>query len=77
MLTILEVAAQIKIPRGTLSRKLLEFNKAAPETEQLRPDKIEDHGHYKVHLFSAETADRIEAMIKASARRKPLAQEAA
>jgi len=76
MLTIIEVAAQVGIPRGTLSRKLLEFNKAAPETEQLKPDKVEDHGHYKVHFFSAETADRIEAMIKASKRKQRLTEAA-
>lgn len=69
MLTIIEVAAQVGIPRGTLSRRLLEFNRQAPDSEKINPDKIEDKGHYRVHLFSAATADRIEAMIKTSKRK--------
>jgi hypothetical protein len=66
MLTYAQVAARLGIPRGTLSRKLAEFNKSHPLSERINPDKIEPRGYARVHLFGPEGIDRLETMVKQS-----------
>jgi hypothetical protein len=62
MFTYDEIAKQLGIPRGTLSRKLLEHNRRA--VEPIKPDKIDDRGHYRIHLYTAETVDKIAQAFK-------------
>ncbi len=64
LLTYEDVAEKIGIPRGTLSRKLIKHNKTAKADQRIEPDKIEDHGHYRIHLFTQATAARIGSVMK-------------
>jgi len=61
------LAQQLGMPRGTLSRKIGEFNELAkakrPPQPTLDPDKIEDHGHYKKHFFKPNRVAEIQAAL--------------
>lgn len=62
------VAERLGIPGSTLSRKLNQFNRENPKAQVL-PDEIEDHGHYRVHLYHLNTVARVEEAVKAVTKR--------
>lgn len=67
-LTYDQLAKRLRIPRGTLGRKILEFNaEQKEETAKIKPT-IDDHGH-RVHRFPE--ADLHKIAIKLSTQRRP------
>ncbi len=67
MLTYEAIAKQIKVPVGTLRRKVIEFNAVTRDCDKVKPDKIEGHEY----LFNASTVPKIQAAIRA-VRQKPV-----
>ncbi len=67
MLTYEEIAEQIKVPVGTLRRKVNEFNAVTRDCDKIRPDKVEGHEY----LFNYSTVPKIQAAIK-TVRTKPV-----
>lgn len=73
MLTYNDVAQRLGIPRPTLTRKILDFNKAAHEEGRppITPTIIDKHPGYERHLFNEEAAEQIRQLLgtKPTARR--------
>ncbi len=73
MLTYNDVAQLLGIPRPTLTRKILDYNKDAHNTggTQIQPTFIERHPGYERHLFNKEAAEQIRQLLgtKPTARR--------
>lgn len=67
MLTYEDIAKQIKVPVGTLRRKIIEFNKVTRECDRIKPDQVEGHEY----RFSHSTVPKIQAALK-TVRQKPV-----
>lgn len=81
MLTYDALAKKLGIPRGTLSRKIADFNRRADETggDKILPDEERPTGT-TVHLFKPERVEEIKqalASLKARGRGRPRTQETA
>lgn len=61
MLTYEQIARQIKVPVGTLRRKVQEFNDVTKDCDKVKPDQVEGHQY----LFLPSTIPKIQAAIKA------------
>lgn len=61
------IAEALGMARMTLSRKILEYNKAqTDESKKIQPDLVEDHGHYRTHKFNAVSIAKIRQLVEDS-----------
>lgn len=67
MLNYESIAKQIKVPVGTLRRKVNEFNAVTRECDQIKPDKVDGHEY----LFTPSAVPKIQAAIK-TVRQNPV-----
>lgn len=65
-----DIAEALQIPRGTLGRKLLIFNRTAKEGDRIHPDMVKRVNYSKQHIFMAETVDRIAKAIASMPTKK-------
>jgi hypothetical protein len=65
-LTYIELAQKLGIPRGTLSRKLIEFNRRARKNgePEIKPDELEQTNVYTRHYFKTDRLPEIRAALK-------------
>jgi IS30 family transposase len=65
-LSYVALAQQLGMKRGTLSRKLMEFNRLARKngTSEIKPDELEQTNVYTKHYFHTDRLPEIRAALK-------------